>query len=122
MHLLFFLVTWTVSTNHCPAMSHLRHGGHTKEHAAQAGADHSATPGHNPSGSGGSTFEIFDLFEDYENDTTYLNGGGAHHMSKQDLQYRDCWAFNAMRWGHLLTFTLQILGFILKYKEYYNTS
>jgi len=34
MHLLFFLVTWTVDTKECLSLSHLAHAGH---HAAHGG-------------------------------------------------------------------------------------
>ena len=47
-------------------------------------------------------------------------------MSDEDKKkYRekmDCYCFYALQWSHLFTFVLQVLSFVLKYKEYFNTS
>jgi hypothetical protein len=75
MHLLFFLVMLTINTEKCMPLVHEPHGGHADD-----------------SGHHAEKLEFLDLFADYENDLTWLNGAGAssgheHHMSPADYRY-----------------------------------
>ena len=65
---------------------------------------------------------------------TAVHGAGAHNEGneahdhpqteheKQEARAMDCKLFEMVRYSHLITFILQIIGFTLKFKEYFNTS
>ena len=88
------------AAGHANAGEHAATGGHASADGHAAAGGHAATGGHASSGS--------------------------HHGQSEDdktkFREMDCTCFNAIRWSHLITFSLQILGFVLKFKERYNTS